>query len=81
MIGGVLHLNGQIVPKVRKADFEIAVSAPTRIAIAPEFEAQVRRSARNGLPLSALYARRCPAGESYDVLDLEHTPQDDYGCR
>jgi signal peptidase I len=74
MIGGVLHLNGSAVPKVRLADFVIPVSANTRCYL-PVFEV----AAADG-SISCHYPRyreTLPGGRSYNVLDLGKTPQDD----
>jgi signal peptidase I len=51
MIGGVLHLNGKTVPKVKIEDFVIPVSANTD-CISPDFADRSRRQA--DLPLSAV---------------------------
>jgi signal peptidase I len=74
MAGGVLHLNGQVVPKVRKSDFEVAVT-PNTHCYSPEFE--TKRA--DGAPICRYprYTETLPGGKSYDVLDLGHTPQDD----
>jgi len=74
MIGGQLHLNGQAIPKVRIADFEIAES-PNTHCYSPEFEVQKPNGA-----LVCHYPRfteTLPGGKSYNVLDLGHTQQDD----
>lgn len=74
MVGGVLHLNGQAIPKVRITDFEIAES-PNTHCYAPEFEVQKPDGA-----MVCHYPRfreTLPGGKSYNVLDLGHTPQDD----
>lgn len=74
MIGGVLHLNGQAVPKVRIADAVLKVSPNTR-CYAPAFEA----TGRDG-SYECHYPRfreTLPGGRSYNVLDLGSTPQDD----
>ena len=73
MVGGVLHLNGQVVPKVRIADFEIAVS-PNTHCFAPEYEVPGPRGTVCHYPR---YRETLPGGRSYNVLDLDHTPQDD----
>ena len=73
MVGGQLHLNGQAVPKVRIADFEIAES-PNTHCYSPEFEVPRPGGAVCHYPR---YRETLPGGKSYDVLDLAHTPQDD----
>ena len=75
MIGGQLILNGQPVPKVRLADFEIAVSANTN-CLALQFQAQ----GKDGAPVCRYpqYRETLPGGRSYAVLDVGVTSQDDY---
>ncbi|MFC3593930.1 signal peptidase I [Novosphingobium piscinae] len=74
MIGGVLHLNGQPVPKVRIADAVVKVSANTR-CFGPAFAAVAADgSAECHYPR---FRETLPGGRSYDVLDLGATPQDD----
>lgn len=74
MVGGVLHLNGVAVPKVKIVDFEIPVSANTH-CYSPVFLAQ----AADGTEVCRYprYRETLPGGKSYDVLDLGRTPQDD----
>ena len=74
MVGGVLHLNGQAIPKVRIADFEIAVS-PNTHCYASEFE--FARPGGGTVCRYPRYTETLPGGRSYQVLDLAHTPQDD----
>ncbi len=73
MVGGVLHLNGQVVPKVRISDFEIAVT-PNTHCYSPEFEVPVAGGTVCHYPR---FRETLPGGKSYEVLDLGHTPQDD----
>jgi signal peptidase I len=73
IVGGVLHLNGQVVPKVRIADFEIAVT-PNTHCYSPEFEVPVAGGTVCHYPR---FRETLPGGKSYEVLDLGHTPQDD----
>ena len=74
MIGGVLHLNGVAVRKVRLADFEIPVSPNTDCA-APQFAAtgaqgqEVCRYPR--------FTETLPGGKSYQVLDFGDGQADD----
>jgi signal peptidase I len=74
MIGGQLNINGKPVPKVRIADFEIAVSPNTRCYL-PQFEASGADGSR--YCHYPRYRETLPNGRSYDVLDLGITPQDD----
>ena len=74
MIGGVLFLNGQPVPKVRVADAEVPVSGNTRCYL-PVFETAAADGTR--LCRYPRYRETLPGGRSYDVLDLGTTPQDD----
>jgi len=74
MIGGVLHLNGQEVPKQRIADFEVPVSSNTRC-----YSAQFAAKLANGTDVCRYprYKETLPGGKSYEVLDLGPRPQDD----
>ncbi len=74
MIGGQLQINGKAVPKVRVADFEIAVSANTRCYL-PQFE--VKKPEGGAVCRYPQYRETLPNGVSYNVLDLFQTPQDD----
>ena len=74
MVGGVLHLNGQAIPKVRVADFEVAVS-PNTHCYSPEFE--VQKPSGETVCHYPRFTETLPGGKSYQVLDLGHTPQDD----
>ena len=74
MIGGQLQLNGKPVPRVRLADFEIAVSTNTE-CLALQFQAR----GKDGAPVCRYpqYRETLPGGRSYAVLDVALTPQDD----
>ncbi|MEP7222986.1 MAG: signal peptidase I [Novosphingobium sp.] len=74
MIGGVLHINGVAVPKVRVADAEVAVSANTR-CYQPVFE--VTRADGSRVCHYPQFRETLPNGKSYTVLDLATMPQDD----
>jgi len=74
MIGGVLHLNGQAIPKVRIADFEVAVS-PNTHCYSPEF--QVQKPGGETVCHYPRFTETLHGGKTYQVLDLGHTPQDD----
>jgi signal peptidase I len=67
MIDGVLHLNGQPVPKQRLADFEIAVSPNTR-CYSVQFAA--KNAAGEDVCRYPRYRETLPGGRSYEVLDL-----------
>ena len=89
MIGGVLHINGMAVPKVRQPDFVLPVTANMiaaaaenggRPCVSPTFETRLP----DGAPACRYmrFRETVPTGEgnaskSYDVLDLGATPQDD----
>lgn len=74
MVGGVLRLNGQAIPKVRIADFEVAVS-PNTHCYSPEFEFQ--QPGGGAVCHYPRFTETLPGGKSYQVLDLGQTPQDD----
>jgi signal peptidase I len=74
MIGGVLHLNGQAIPKQQAADFEIAVSPNTR-CYSPQFA--VKRDDGVDVCRYPRFTETLPGGRSYQVLDLGTRPQDD----
>lgn len=74
MIGGVLWLNGQAVPKQPLPDFEIAVSGNTR-CLSTQFAA--RRPDGVDVCRYPAFRETLPGGRSYDVLDLGPRPQDD----
>lgn len=67
VIGGVLHINGQPVPKVRVADAVIPEKGNTR-CYHPAFE----KRAADGSPICQYprYRETLPNGVSYDVLDF-----------
>ena len=73
MIGGQLYLNGQAVPKVKVADFELPVS-PNSNCYSPEYEQ--RRPDGSAVCHYPSYRETLPGGRSYEVLDLGETPQD-----
>lgn len=75
MVGGQLILNGKPVPKVRLADFEIAVS-PNTNCLALQFQAQGKDGA--AVCRYPQYRETLPGGRSYAVLDVGTTQQDDY---
>lgn len=74
MIGGVLHINGQPVPKQRIEDRELRVSPNTRCYM-PQFAARLA----DGTDVCRYpqYRETLPGGRSYNVLDLGQVPQDD----
>jgi len=74
MIGGVLHLNGAAIPKVRIADMVIPVTPNTRCYL-PVFE--VRGADGSRACNYPRFRETLPGGRSYEVLDLGTTPQDD----
>jgi signal peptidase I len=74
MIGGVLHLNGQPVPKQKIADFEIAVSPNTKCY---SVEFAVKLNDGTDVCRYPRFQETLPGGKSYQVLDLRPTQQDD----
>lgn len=74
MTGGVLSINGKVVPKIRIADFELPLT-PNTHCLSPEFEAK----AKDGSDVCRYprYRETLPGGRSYDVLDMGITQQDD----
>jgi signal peptidase I len=74
MVGGVLHLNGQAIPKLRGADFEIPVSANTKC-----YSLQFAAKLADGTDVCRYprYKEVLPGGRSYYVLDLGSREQDD----
>jgi signal peptidase I len=72
MIGGVLHLNGEPVPKRRIADFVIPVSANTRCV----GDFRVEKPDGSAECRYPRFRETLPGGRSYDVLDFGLTPQD-----
>ncbi|MDR2857088.1 MAG: signal peptidase I [Novosphingobium sp.] len=79
MVDGQLHINGQPVPKVRIADFQIPVSANTscyRPIYERERNYEVTRPDGVRVCSYPRYRETLPNGKSYDVLDLDRTGQD-----
>ncbi|MFC0588967.1 signal peptidase I [Novosphingobium aquiterrae] len=74
MQGGVLWLNGQAVPKVRIADFEVPVSPNTR-CYSTEFAA--KRADGTDVCRYPQYRETLPGGKSYAVLDFGPRDNDD----
>jgi signal peptidase I len=74
MTGGQLFINGKPVPKVKVADFEVAVSPNTRCFL-PEYE--TRNAEGAAVCHYPRFRETLPNGKSYFVLDLAQTPQDD----
>lgn len=74
VVGGVLHLNGQPVPRRRIADYEVTVSPNTRCAM-PHYAA--RGADRERVCRYPQFEETLPGGKTYAVLDLGPTPQDD----
>ena len=79
MKDGILHLNGKAIPKVRIADFEIAIS-PNTSCYQPHYQAGINYEVvlPNGAHVCHYpqYRETLPEGKQYNVLDLEQTPQD-----
>ena len=73
MVNGVLHIDGQPVPKVEVADFVEPISPYNTCQRMPRF-----RAMRDGTPVCAYpqFRETLPNGVSYDVLDFGLTPQD-----
>jgi signal peptidase I len=74
MIGGVLHLNGVAVPKVRVADAEIPLAADSNCFL-PVYE--VTRPDGSRYCQYPRFRETLPGGKNYYVLDVARTPQDD----
>ena len=74
MKGGQLWLNGEPVPKVRIADFEIPVSLNTR-CVSVQFAAKTADG--KDVCRYPRFRETLPGGRSYEVLDLGLRPQDD----
>ena len=74
MQAGQLWLNGEAVPKVRIADFEIPVS-PNTGCVSPQFAAK----AGDGSDVCRYprFRETLPGGRSYEVLDLGPREKDD----
>lgn len=73
MKDGVLWLNGQPVPKVRVADFELPVT-PNTHCYSPQFTAKLADG--SDVCRYPQYRETLPGGKSYEVLDLGPRPQD-----
>lgn len=67
MIDGVLHLNGEPVPKQQLADFEIAVS-PNTNCYSVQFAA--KNAAGKDVCRYPRFRETLPGGRGYEVLDL-----------
>lgn len=74
--GGQVFLNGKAIPRVKAADFILPVT-PNTDCYAPEF--QTRDKGGNPVCRYPQFRETLPNGESYNVLDLGATPQDDTG--
>ncbi|RVU03542.1 signal peptidase I [Novosphingobium umbonatum] len=84
MKGGVLYINGNAMPKQRIEDFEIAVSANThcyepRYGLAVNYE--VKKADGSKVCHYPQFKETLPSdggkpGKSYNVIDMEPTPQD-----
>ena len=78
MVGGQLRLNGQLIPKVKIEDFEIAVTPNTHCYL-PRFEAT--RADGSRFCHYPQYRETLPGSDgaepkTYNVLDLAQTDQD-----
>ncbi|HZU64036.1 MAG TPA: signal peptidase I [Novosphingobium sp.] len=88
MQNGVLYLNGKAIPKVKIEDFEIAVSANTSCyqphytqglnyeVVKPDGSPNGRHVCRYPQYRETLPAEDGRPAKSFNVLDLEQTPQD-----
>ena len=74
MKGGQLWLNNQPIPKVRIADFEVAVS-PNSHCLTSQFMA--KNSANQDVCKYPRFTETLPGGRSYQVLDLGEKGKDD----
>jgi len=74
VIDGQVNLNGKPIPKVRVANFEVAVTPNTNCYL-PQFEVK----AADGREVCSYpqFRETLPGGKSYNVLDLGTMPQDD----
>ena len=74
MKGGQLWLNNVAIPKVRIADFEVAVSPNTRC-----YSSQFMAKRADGVDVCRYprFTETLPGGKSYQVLDLGPRPKDD----
>jgi signal peptidase I len=73
MIGGVVHINGEPVPKVKIADFVIPVSANTQCR---DIRFRVELGPGRAECRYPQFRETLPGGRSYNVLDFGVTPQD-----
>ena len=73
MKNGQLWLNNVAVPKVRVADFEVAISPNTR-CYSSQFMA--KRADSSDVCRYPRFTETLPGGKSYDVLDLTNNPKD-----
>ena len=79
MIGGVVHLNGRQVPKVRIADYLVPITpnSPCRY-VDPQAARVVTNEAGQRFCSYPRYRETLPGGRSYDVIDqLSEGPGDD----
>ena len=78
MIGGVLHLNGKPVPKVRIADYlmPITPNSPCRY-VQPELARTVEDTEGRRYCAYARFRETLPGGRSYEVLDQQLDGQAD----
>jgi len=74
MKGGQLWLNNQPIPKVRIADFEVAVS-PNTHCYSSQFLA--KNAQNQDVCRYPRFTETLPGGKSYEVLDLGSQPMDD----
>jgi signal peptidase I len=73
MVGGVLHLNGEPVPKVKLADAVFPIEADGHCR---EAQFAVRQADGDFACRYPQYRETLPSGVSYNVLDLGVVPQD-----
>ena len=73
MVGGVLHINGEVVKKQRIADFVHPITPYNSCR-----EVRFRKVAKDGAPVCDYprYRETLPSGRTYEVLDWGNTPQD-----
>ena len=74
MIDGQLYLNGAAIPKVRVADFEIAVTPNTDCYMA---QYAAKNASGEAVCRYPRFRETLPGGKSYFVLDLTSSSQDD----
>ncbi|MDE2564054.1 MAG: signal peptidase I [Sphingomonadales bacterium] len=74
MLHGQVILNGKPIPKVRVADFTVAVSPNTHC-----YDVQFEKTTADGQTICSYprFRETLPGGKSYDVLDLGARAQDD----